>query len=193
MNVVAENDGAAVCLREDDGLGFRRIAMLPVEAVHVPQDALVAPRRVCPCALLHGECAIRRAHERGCDAGGLLDDVVRAVELIAHGLGAELGELRVVPRVVGDLVSLVHDLFRDFGILRDTFAAAEKRGVDSTVAQHFQKARRVSAMRAIVEGDRDVGAFDIALSESDARRGWCGGWCGDRSFGGAGGKAEREK
>ena len=76
----------------------------------------------------------------------------------------------MVPRMVRDLVAFIDDLFRDVGVLRDALAETEECRLDIALLQHFQNARRLSRVRAIVESERDVRPLDLAFGERDPWR-----------------------
>ena len=91
------------------------------------------------------------------------DGVVRALELIAHRALRHRRKLRVRPRVVRDLMPVGDNLFHDVRKLRHALPDEEKGRVDFPLPEHLEQARRIRAVRAVVESHGHVWAIDMAL------------------------------
>ena len=85
------------------------------------------------------------------------------------------------PRVVRDFMTFGDHPFDDRGILGNTLADHEKGRMDFTLLEHVEQPRRVRPVRAVVEGDGDMRAIDVALGDGDFR---CSGGGWGRDIGG---------
>ncbi len=88
------------------------------------------------------------------------------------------------PRMVADFVPFGDDPLHDVRVLRRAFADHEKGRVNLALLEHVQQARRVRTARAVIEGDGDVGAVDVARGVGDF-------WRAGRGSSGRGGRCRR--
>ena len=175
---MGEDDGAGGGVFDDvagDMVGF---ADFPIEGIDRPEDDAETVFVVEAFGEGRVDGAIWWAHGDGADACGFYNGVGGFGNFGIEGGGGELGELRVVPAVVGDFVAFVDDAFGDVGILGDAFSNNEEGGLDVALFEHVEEAGGEFGMRAVIEGHGNDGALDIATGVGVlSRSGWCGG-CG---------------
>ena len=77
--------------------------------------------------------------------------------------------------MVGEFVSLGVDPLDDGGVLGGALADDKEGGLDAALFEDVEEAGGVFLVRAVVEGEGDVGAVDMALAEGDFGLGAGGG------------------
>ena len=161
------------------------IADLPIEGIDIPENATVAPFSVGDGALAGGEGSVRWAEDFWGHARSGNDGIVSFLDLVVHGRIRHRGELRMRPRVIGDFVAVSNDFFDDFREFADALTDHKKGRVNFALAEHFQEARSIGGVWAVIECEGDVGAIDAALGEGDFWSWGGGGW---RCWGGGCGR-----
>ncbi len=194
MDVVGEDDRAGSGIFDDvagDMIGF---ADFPILGIDRPEDDAETVFVVEAFGEGRVDSAVWWAHGDGADACGFYNGVGGLGNFGIEGGGGELGELRVVPAVVGDFVAFVDDALGDIGILGDAFSNDEKCGLDVPLFQHVEEFWGELGVRAVVECHGDGAALDIATVVSVlSRGGWCRNWSrrGNRRFCGVHGLNDR--
>ena len=107
--------------------------------------------------------AARRAHD-ACDRGPkhVFDGLEALVDLLNLLVSAHLrkvntatGAARVIPRVRGDLVSLVMDALHDVRVFRDLVTNLEERGVRVILLENVEDLRGGAGPGTIIKRQRD--------------------------------------
>jgi len=160
---VQKNDRAGMQLLERRGGDARRVEV-----------AVTSPVR--PQHHFHAALFENSAERKAADAVGRpepdgplprdpLERVLRAVDLGGcRGASGEV-QVRMGPCVIADLMALVADAAREFGIALGRRAAQEEGRLHAFGAQDVEDPRRVRLGRTVVEGEQDLG-----LGAADQRR-----------------------
>lgn len=130
---------------ENGRLSFGHVSMLPVHAIHIPQDDAIIPHAIHPGALRRGQRAVGRARERDAVAERFIDDVVGALQFVENLRFGQAVEQRVVPRVIADLVALRFDLLQHVGMTLHAVPSTKK------VALIF-RSRSIASSRGVFTG-----------------------------------------
>ncbi len=133
----------------------------PVFGVHSGQDDQAAgvakpagrrPRGVVDRVRLGG---VRRADQRGAEAGGVGEDQVGGTQLQPGAQGAGPAQVHMGRGVVADLVATRKDLVHEAWMLGGLRAGYEERGVHTVPGEHIQDHGCPLWIWAVIEGERD--------------------------------------
>src|SRR5260221_10706532 len=131
-----------------------------------------------------GNRSIRRTEQLGCIAGSIRDSVLRFRNLFGNPVIRKLGELRVSPRVIPDLVPVGQNAFHNFRIPLRILANHEESGLNVPLFKDIEEPWCCFWTGSVVESHRDVRTIDIGLEGCSrfqaSRRGRTGGGRGGR-------------
>jgi len=166
-----QDDRTGVRLFQDPAGDHARSGPLPIERIDIPNDDPIAELIIDPAFLVRRDVAIGRAQQRRPLADGRGDDVVRFLQLVPHRFVRHFREVRMRPGMVCDLVAFAHRAPENIGMVGRVLPDDKKCRFEMMGREEVQQFGSERCVGPIIEGESDVGAFDIDGIKCDLRLG----------------------
>ncbi len=151
--VVHQNDVAVSHLRQNPRRDLLGGEPLLIQAVHVPHHQLISGRNMKPRSQI-GIRAAGRAKKSGVMARHRADERPRPIQLLAHTLVGYAANIRMVPRVIGDLMSFAHERLQNFWHFFGDASDDEKGAGHMITAEHVAEFHGRNRMRPVIKSQR---------------------------------------